>query len=199
MDSRRVAEFLRAVDRAWLALEGEPRVRLDIVGGSALLLRTNYARVTEDVDVLEAWLDPSLGERVNEIAGISSPLRDRHGLYVQRIAPGLPFLPRVPRWHVVELGLGLRHLDIRALDLVDVAISKLKRFDSRDESDIDWLVANEYVSLQDFRARFHLAYDDAAESSKEDLLERVVRHFNRVERDYFAASETPVEPPDWTR
>lgn len=47
--------------------------------------------------------------------------------------------PREPSWHHVH-GLTLRRLGVRTLDVVDVIVSKLKRFNANDQADADAMI-----------------------------------------------------------
>ena len=49
-------------------------------------------------------------------------------------------LPHAPKWHAVAVPLAANTLRIEALDVVDVVVSKLKRFHANDRSDISAMI-----------------------------------------------------------
>lgn len=65
------------------------------------------------------------------------------------------------------------HLEIVALDVVDVVVSKLKRFNANDQADIDAMVARDLVSHDRLLDRFRSAVDE------------------------FAVDKTAIELPSW--
>jgi hypothetical protein len=55
-------------------------------------------------------------------------------LYLDVVPNGLPFLPPSPNWHELsELNESLSSVQIAVLDLVDVCVSMMKRFNANDE------------------------------------------------------------------
>jgi|GEM_PF-5540425 len=72
-------EFFRDLDRAWES-SGTGKIRLPIIGAGALLLQTNYQRLTKDSDVLEtAEIDEGLRRQLEKVAGKDSGLHRRRG------------------------------------------------------------------------------------------------------------------------
>jgi hypothetical protein len=130
-------EFFRDLDKQW-RWPGDAKIGLRLIGSAALMLQTNYERGTKDSDVLETTsLTDEIKTRLLAIAGKDSRLLDRHRLYLEIVASGIPFLPRGPVWHpVAALNANLEHFRIEALDVVDVVVSKFKRAHAVDMDDI---------------------------------------------------------------
>ncbi|MFX4377503.1 hypothetical protein ABTA44_20860, partial [Acinetobacter baumannii] len=76
-------------------------------------------------------------ERLRTLAGKNTDLHKRTRLYLDIVIAGLPFLPHGPKFHSqTALNTDLKHFEITALDVVDVVVSKLKRFNSDDAGDV---------------------------------------------------------------
>src|SRR5712692_9861631 len=121
-----ISDFLEDIDRRWRAT-ATGKIRLRIIGSAALMLQTGYARGTKDSDILEtALLTAEIKDRLTKLAGPDSELHDRHRIYIDFVAPGLPFLPHVPLYHpLIALNRRLSNFEIEALDVVDTVVSKL--------------------------------------------------------------------------
>lgn len=114
------------------------------------------------------------------------------------MSAGLPFLPQNPRCHKrEELNLALRHFEIEVLDVVDVVVSKLKRFHANDISDVDAMITKGLVPHDVLIERFRSAVDLFSMDARADDLPRYVRNLHRVERDHLGVSETTIELPPW--
>jgi hypothetical protein len=125
--------FFREIDAA---LRGRlaAKIELRVLGSVALMLQTDYARGTRDGDVLE--MASVTGETKNIIlaaAGAGTRIHQRHGIYLDVVAGGLPFLPHDPMWHPMSyITASLGTFSVVVLDVVDVVVSKLKRFHASD-------------------------------------------------------------------
>lgn len=191
-------EFFKQIDAQWGALP-LGKVRLRIIGCSALVLQTGYERGTKDSDVLETnSLTSDVRDRLLELAGHSTPLHIRHKIYIDVVPRGLPFLPQAPLCHpLVELNGELSRLEIEVLDVVDVVVSKLKRFHANDVDDIRAMIDRDLVDHSRLIKRFHSAVDVFSGDARAEDLPKYVENLNRVERDFFCVPETIVELPDW--
>lgn len=132
-----IEAFLREIDLAW-RIPASAKIRLRIIGSTALMLQADYLRGTKDSDVLETdALSKDTQDSLLEIAGPDTVVHRRHNLYLDIVRSGLPFLPQVPLCHVLsDLNSSLQHFEIEVLDIVDVVVSKLKRFSVHDRDDI---------------------------------------------------------------
>ena len=172
------------------------KIRLPIFGSTALLLQTSYQRLTKDSDILEtSELTADLKQRLEAISGVGSPLHRRHRLYVEIVPNGIPFLPHVPDWR--SLDLGLASFDIEALGVTDVCVSKLARFTANDRSDIDAMIRASHISHHQFVTRFRDALDERSTDARADQLPAIVERLHTVERDMFGVGETDIRLPSW--
>jgi hypothetical protein len=190
-----IHDFFQDLDRAWTATAAQG-IRLPIIGSTALLLQTDYERLTKDSDVLEtAELDERIRRQLLNLAGQGSRIHRRHQVYLEVVSPGLPLLPQRPRWvPVIGLSSRLVHFQIDALDVVDVVVSKLKRFHANDQQDIQAMIDIGRVEHDLLLDRFRSAMEVySLDARAEEELPRCVRNFHRVERDFFLMDETSFD------
>jgi hypothetical protein len=187
--------FFRDLDAAW----GRRPLKMQIIGSAALMLQTDYRRGTKDSDVLEtSSLELADKQRLLELGGLDSPIFHRHRLYVDVVANGIPLLPHGPRFVPCEpLSSSLHALSITALDVVDVVVSKFKRFSANDQNDIQAMVERDLVPHDRLIARFKSAVELFSMDARAEDLPKFVRRLHRVERDLFNVSPTEIELPDW--
>ena len=191
-----VEELFLEIDRQW-PREPATKIRLSVIGCGALLLQANYERGTKDSDVFETvdLLDDTK-HRLVQIAGPGTDLHRRRKLYI--VANGLPFLPHVPVWRPVpSLNAVLERLDVVVLDVVDVVVSKLKRYHANDQSDIDAMIDLGLVSHDRLLERFRAAVDEFSGDARAQDLSKYVAHLHRVERDMLGVAESEIELPSW--
>jgi hypothetical protein len=188
--------FFADLDAAW---PGPPeRIRLPVIGSVALMLQTSYRRGTNDGDVLETpALDADIQARLLALAGRDTAIHKRNRLYLDIVRNGVPFLPQQPSWRTATSLSHLIHFEIVLLDITDVVVSKLIRFIARDVADIKEMIERDLVSHEQFVARFRAAADALGMDSRSDDLPRIIASFHQVERDMFAAPETPIDLPSW--
>lgn len=192
--------FLREIDQRWQRPQSQTdKVRLRVIGSAALMLRTDYERGTKDSDILEtAHLTEDIKGRLLNLAGQSTILHTRHKVYLDIVQNGLPFLPQVPLCHpLVNLNPFLQHFEVEVLDIVDVVVSKLKRFSSNDVNDIMAMVDKDLVKHAQLIERFQDAVDAYSMDARAGDLPKYVRNLNRVERDFLMVQETKIELPEW--
>jgi hypothetical protein len=81
------------------------------------MLQTGYERGTKDSDVLETGsVTAGLKKRMVELAGEGSQLHQKHRLYIDFVASGIPFLPQVPLYHeMASFNAELRYFDLEVL------------------------------------------------------------------------------------
>jgi hypothetical protein len=193
-----IHDFFQDLDRAWKPM-GNGRIRLPILGAGALLLQTSYQRLTKDCDVLEtADIDEGVRSRVDALAGKGSRLSQRHKLYLDVVRAGLPLLPQQPRWIPISgLTARLVHFQIEALHVVDVVVSKLKRFHANDRSDIQAMVELDLVPHGLLLDRFRSAMDAFSLDARAAELPTYVANLHLVERDFLGLDETEIELPSY--
>lgn len=193
-----IKDFLQELDRRWQH-PAASKLTLRIIGSAALMLQTDYERGTKDSDVLEtASLTGETKERLLKLAGQGSALHQRHKMYLDIVASGLPFLPQAPHYHpVADLNEMLRHFEVEVLDIVDVVVGKLKRFSANDRSDIRAMVDKELVDHARLIERFKSAVDVYSMDARAEHLPDYIKNLHRVERDDFLVPETAIELPEW--
>jgi hypothetical protein len=187
-------QFLTDLAQLWSG----PAVRLHIIGATALALQMPLPRRTRDADVFElVAFDPATRDELLGLAGRGTALAARHGMYVEIVPNGIPFLPRPPRWCPIALADPTAAVSVVALDVVDVVVSKLKRFHGNDKSDIGTVVLSGRVSHAQLVDRFRSAVDGWIGDANEDQLPRYVRNLHEVERDMLFVDESDIELPSW--
>lgn len=163
------------------------------------MLQARYQRGTKDSDVLQtAQLSPDVSSRLIQLAGVGTAIHQRRNLYLDVVSSGVPFLPQKPRWVALEqMNASLDHFDLRALGIVDVVVSKLKRFSANDASDIEAMIDLGLVPHAELISRFLLALDNFCCDARAEDLPEYVANLHRVERDMLAVEETRIDLPDW--
>ncbi len=110
----------------------------------------------------------------------------------------MPFLPQAPAWHtLVDLNASLGHFELAVLDVVDVVVSKLKRLNANDLSDIAAMADQELVPHATLVRRFREAVDFFSTDARASDLPKYVNNLHRVERDLLGVTETEIELPSW--
>ena len=190
--------FFQDIDRRWESAR-EEKLRLRVIGSAALMLQTDYVRGTKDSDILETTELAAVDKnRLLELAGVGSRVAQRHRMYLEIVSSGLPFLPQSPHWHPLpELNPLLKHLSIEVLDVVDVVVSKLKRFSASDADDVRAMTESGLVEHRRLIERFRSAVDVYGGDARADDLPKYVKNLHRVERDHLGVPETEIELPAW--
>lgn len=177
-----IEAFFEDIDHAWMT---HPAAKIDLrlIGCGALMLQASYERGTKDSDVFETTsLTTALKAELLRIAGKDTALHARHRMYVDIVPNGVPFLPAPPRWHpLTGLNTRLRRLEIHVLDVIDIVVSKLKRFHGNDRSDIDAMIQLGLVPHAQLVERFQSA--EFTFDARAVQLPAYVENFNQVERD----------------
>jgi len=193
-----IEQFFADVDAHWKP-DGAERIRLRLIGSCALMLQADYVRGTKDSDVLETHqLAGDTGQKLLALAGSDTAMHRRHRLYIDIVPSGLPFLPQLPKWHpLAAANASLKHLYLEALDVLDVVVSKLKRFNANDVSDIEAMVERGLVPHGALLDRFKDPVDWYVMDARASELPNYIRNLTRVERDLPGAGESDIELPGW--
>ncbi|MBI3297036.1 MAG: hypothetical protein HYZ75_02650 [Elusimicrobia bacterium] len=162
------------------------------------MLQTEYARATKDADVLETLaITAEVKDQLLGMAGKGKALHERFGLYLDVVPGGLPFLPQKALFHPVA-GLGrLKNFTAEALDVTDVIVSKLRRFNSSDDADARSIAELGLLEHKRLVARFEKALDSFLLDARAADLPKIIRNLNKVERDYLGAPPSAFDLPDW--
>ena len=193
-----VEALLLDLDRIWKPVGGEPN-RLRVLGSVALMLQVDYRRATKDGDVLETTdLSPAAQVAIKALAGKGSKLFNEHRVYLEVVPNFLPLLPRPPLWHPHPGLTGqLKNFTVEVLDITDVAVSKLKRFNANDQGDILAMVERGHLDRDRLVARFQQAVDCLDMDGRADQLDEVIANLHQVEQDYFLELGSDIRKPDW--
>lgn len=192
-----IEEFFLELDSLWRD-SAPDRIPLKVIGSGALMLQTDYDRGTKDGDVLQTHhLTPQISERLLKLAGQGSDMAKRRRMYLEIVHNALPLLPQRPVFHPVPAFASLRHFSIEVLDVVDVVVSKFKRFNANDAKDVESMIKLGKVPHGQLVERFRLAVDAFSIDAGAEDLPRCVRNLNAAERDYFRLPESDIELSDW--
>jgi hypothetical protein len=187
-------DFFGEIDSQWPERPAR-KIQLSIIGCGALMLQVNYERGTKDSDVFETTsLTREIQRDLLVLAGKDTPLHIRRKMYIDIVANGVPFLPRPALWRPIEeVNRSLANFEIHALDVVDVVVSKLKRFSANDISDIDEMIQRDLVPHERLVERFRSAYDEFTYDARAADLPKIVERLHQVERDMIGADETEFD------
>ncbi|MFM2418041.1 MAG: hypothetical protein RL385_2764 [Pseudomonadota bacterium] len=193
-----IEAFLTQIDVRWAPAAAGQRQTIPIFGASALMLATNYLRATKDSDVLQtSALDKTAATQLLTLAGRGTQLAVKHGLYVEVLPEAYPFLPQKPCWNRIEFTPALKHLHIDVLDVVDIVVSKLRRFHGSDVDDIEAMIERGLVTHDTLIERFRSAFDVALYNADAEKRPSIVKNLNRIERDSLGEEPTAFEYPSW--
>lgn len=143
-------------------------------------------------------LSEAVQDQLKAIAGPRTDLARRRGMHIDIVGNGIPFLPHAPRWHdVPRLNRVLASFEIRALDVVDVVVSKLKPFRASDRQDIDAMVSRGLVPHDQLIARFKSAVDEFSYDARAPDIPGYIENLHEVERDMLGVPESEIELPSW--
>ncbi len=81
--------------------------------------------------------------------------------------------------------------------MVDITVSKLKRFSASDQSDIEAVIDKGLVTHAALVGCFKEAVDIHSHDAQAEDLPRYVANLHRVERDVLGVSPTEIELPSW--
>lgn len=163
------------------------------------MLQTDFERGTKDSDVLETiQMTAEARAQLIALAGQGTEIHARHRLYIDIVPSGLPFLPQPARFRPVDgVNSLLRYFRVDVLDVVDVVVSKLKRFNANDQGDISAMIRRGLVPHDRLVERFRSAVDVFSGDARAEELPRYVAHLHRLERDQYDVGETEIELPGW--
>lgn len=186
-----VETFLHAIDASWTLTTPEPVV-LRVLGSAALFLQTQYSRGTKDTDVIEASdLSNEVKEHLRAIAGQQSALFQQHRLYVDIVSQNIPMLPNPPTWRSHDISTV--NFRVEVLDIHEVVVSKLKRWNSSDRDDARAMVEGSHVSHTVLVECFERMANDYRFTADCRRLPKMAERLNELERDAFAMEETVFE------
>lgn len=182
-------DFLEGLDAQWTRIE-DPPIALKVIGSTALFLHTDYERRTKDSDILRtSEIDDEIHDKLLRIAGKGTPLHQKHRIFLDIVGANVPMLPSEPIWHPYT-GVRLRNFTVSYLDVVDVLVSKLKRFHGDDQDDIQAMIEKEEVTHEQFLKRFRLTVECYRHRARVDRLPEMAERFNFIEQNLFIIDES---------
>lgn len=141
----------------WLAFLSELDILLphavEIRCLGAFLLAAVYAvpRFTGDLDCLEIF-PSSATPVVEKLAGPNSRLARKHRVWVQHVGTGIVDLPDDYERRLERLDFGFEKLQLSALEVYDLVLSKLTRNSPKDREDVKFIAQQQKLS-------YAVAYD----------------------------------------
>lgn len=184
-----IDEFFQEIDRKWAPLGMEP-IELRIIGSTALFLQSTYKRGTKDSDILELSDAPkNISSALQKLAGKETRLAKQHALYLDIVMEALPLLPPKPIYH--DHKLQLKNFKLKLLDITDVIVSKIKRFNPHDIEDINEICKLKLINQNKLLERFKLAIDAWKIDARQECFDNYIENFHVVQRDYLLVKETP--------
>ncbi|MBI4667605.1 MAG: hypothetical protein HY747_00200 [Elusimicrobia bacterium] len=147
-NKKELIEFLKELDRRLQELRPGRKTSIYVFGGAAVVIGYGAPRATEDLDVYIE--ETEIEKKLLEWGGPDSDLCRKHNLYLQKA--NATFMPiEEPDWkdRAKEVLKGaLKNLKVMVLGKTDLILSKLGRFNSRDQGDIQYLLKKFKVDPQ---------------------------------------------------
>lgn len=189
-----IREFLAEIDAKWKPIGGEP-LTLQLIGSGALMLQCDYERGTKDGDVLESKDGPpALKAQLLALAGKESDIHKQFRIYIDVVNRAILFLPQQAVFHPLP-GIALKSFKIEVLDVVDVVLSKLKRYNSDDKNDIRAMAENKLLNHKRLVSRFEAAADWFSMDARAADVPRYLKNLHAVERDILGIPPSDIELP----
>jgi hypothetical protein len=130
----------------------DQEVRLHCCGGFVVTQLYGVSRTTSDVDFLDAV--PNLHGRLTEIGGKGSLLHRKHRVYLDAVTVATP--PEDYEQRLIPMFADAwNHLRLYALEVHDVALSKLERNLERDRDDVQRLAQAGYLKPEILKERYY--------------------------------------------
>jgi len=92
--------------------------------------------------------------------------------------------------------LPLKNFSIKVLDVVDVVLSKLTRFNRQDADDIREMVERDLVDHGRLVARFNAAADWFSIDARVSQLPRYLKNLRTIEHDFLDVQPSDIELPE---
>ena len=142
LDNTKLLDFLEEIDR-----ELSRKIVIVAVGGTAMTL-VNAKPSTIDIDFTILGNDYDEFERAKKIV--------QPGFRVDVFRDGAVFVTVLPDDYLEKsksIATNLKNIDLRALDPVDVIITKIARLDGRDAQDIESCITNFQITQKQIEQR----------------------------------------------
>jgi Nucleotidyltransferase of unknown function (DUF6036) len=126
-------------------------VNLHCIGGFVVTALYGISRFTADLDYIQAVPQEARGE-LEKLAGVESALCKKYRLFFQSV--GIADVPDEYASRLQELKVGLKKLELSALDPYDLLLSKVSRNSPKDREDARYLIAALKLDFKTFRERW---------------------------------------------
>lgn len=157
----KILAFLDALDAALVPLAQGELLPLYLLGRSSLILRYQPpGTTTRDIDVVRNRRC-RLQEEAKRLFGAGTANASAYGLYLETVAEGLPPVPAgfERRCRPYERpGMPWRVIRVYQMDPNDLAVTKLKRFSTRDRQDLRLLCDRGDLDVQRVKESLELAW-----------------------------------------
>jgi hypothetical protein len=127
-------------------------VQLHCCGGFVVAHLYGVALTTNDVDFL--GIVPNTPDNLKDIGGKGSVLHQKHRVYLDHVTVATPPESYEERLVPMFPGAWVR-LQLYALEVHDLALSKLERNSDRDRNDVQQLARAGYLDPETLRKRYH--------------------------------------------
>lgn len=189
-----IRDFLAEIDARWKPIGEEP-ITLQVIGSAALMLQTTYDRGTKDGDVLESRDgSPEIKKQLLALAGPGTKMHKQFRVYIDVVKRDILFLPQRPLFHPLP-NLALKNFKVEVLDINDVALSKLKRYNSDDANDIRAMADLKLLDHKRLLAHFKAAADWFSMDARAPDVPRYLKNLHIVEREILSIPLSQIELP----
>lgn len=177
-----IVSFLRMLDDL---IPDDEELDLYLSGGAAVLIAYDGTVATKDVDVIGR--PEGLLQHLQEHAGKNSDVHVDTGLYLDVVATGLFLSEHGWQGRAHPFGeANLEKLRVYVLELHDLILSKVKRFNAKDQQDVEWLCYREELDVEVLRER----YRRSRQLLDHDEKETVDVQFNHIETVFLGLPAT---------
>lgn len=192
-----IEDFFLSLDGRWKPAGREP-ITLQLIGSAALILQSDYFRGTNDGDILESHdIVPDIKQALLELAGRGSDIHRQTRLFLDFVPRGMPFLPARPVFHTLSQP-PLKNFRVEVLDIHDVVLSKLARFNADDAGDIRAMVERDLLDHARLASRFQAAVDRYALDARAPDVPGYLKNLRTVERDLLGVPASHIQfPPEY--
>ena len=191
-----IRKFLAAIDAKWKAVGAEP-ITLQVIGSAALMLQCDYDRGTKDGDILESKnLPPAAKVQLLALADKGTDLSKGFRIHIDIVRSAILFVPQRLIFHPVP-DLRLKNFSVEVLDIVDVVVSKLKRFNQSDKNDIRAMADSGLVDHKKLIARFEAAVDMFSTNARAEEFPHYIKNLHFVEQEILGVDPSKIDLPGW--
>ncbi len=181
-ESDEIISFLQKLDKL---VPDDRDLDLYLSGGAAVLIAYAGTLATKDVDAIGR--SEGILRVLQEHAGKESDIHVDTGLYLDLVSPGLFLSEYGWRARAQPVAVAnLQRLRVYVLELHDLILSKLKRFNAKDQQDLEWLCLRPELDADVLRKRYCGARQLLDYNEKDTIDARV----NHIEEEFLGLPPT---------